>query len=147
MCLVAPLAACFGDPEASPVGFVNTGGQAAAVIPACADEDVLSLAVDDDPYDEAGSLKPESDTLWKVSDPRQPRSTGPFVIGDTSPWRTESTALNGELPNSYMLSIETTRRLATSHFDKTRVASLGDREVLIDGEVGSLKDLAKRWGC
>jgi hypothetical protein len=146
--LLVALAGCLpGDPDPSPVGLISVQGQPAAVIPSCDDEQVLGITIEADAYDQNGNLKPESEILWKVTDPKQPDSTGPFVIGDRQPWATENKPVTGSLPDRYLVSIETTRRNAGSFLERSKITTLKDGQVLIDGNPGSLDSLAERWGC
>lgn len=146
--LLIALAGCLpGHPDPSPVGLAFVQGQLAAVVPNCDQEKVVGLTVETAPYDQHGSLKPESEILWQVADLNQPASTGPYIIGDPQPWAIEKKPVTGSLPDSYLVSIETTNRVATSPVERSKVANLTDGQILVDGTPGFLDSLAERWGC
>ncbi|MFJ8579404.1 hypothetical protein [Micromonospora sp. NPDC093277] len=146
--LLAPLAACIpGDPDYSPVGFTLLNGRVAAVVPQCGDEKVVGMEAEADPYDENGKLREESQLFWKVSGLKQLDSTGPFVVGDPAAWERESDSLVATLPDSFLVSVETTRRRAVSSVRRAALDGLPGDQVLIDGNAGSLASLTKKWSC
>ncbi|GIF47192.1 hypothetical protein DFJ67_7183 [Asanoa ferruginea] len=142
------LAGCYmGDPTADPAGVVSVDGQVAAVVPQCGDEYVAGLTIEEYPYEEDVSVQPTSRVLWSVSGARKQRSTGPFVIGDAGPWKSEAVPLTGPLPAMFMLSITTSRRTAVSGIEQSMAQGLKHDQVLVDGATLPSSALAEKWGC
>jgi hypothetical protein len=136
-----------GDPQSSPVGLVLVAGHAAAIVPPCQREAVVGMSVEIDPNAVGEHTSEQEALLWQVADPRNADAHGPFVLGDVTPWSSVMKPLHGALPNGFIVSVETRHRLAQSFVTQARLEALRGDQVLIDGTVGSLADLEKKWEC